>query len=150
MAKNTVKTYEDFDVNTVGSFVLTTDNLAELQRTRVLLIEDDRTTRRMVRRSLGTYCEIIESFNAGCGISNFINFSPDIVFLDLDLPDHDGHHVLEWIMHNDPGAYVVLFSGNCDAANVDRAMNNGAQGYVPKPFDTGSMLHHVFCCPKLH
>lgn len=150
MAKNTVKTYDDFDVNTVGSFELTTEKLAELQRTRVLLIEDDRTTRRMVMRSLGSYCEIIESFSAGCGIANFINFSPDIVFLDLELPDHDGHHVLEWIMYNDPGAYVVLFSANCDAKNVDRAMNNGAQGYVPKPFDTGSMLHHVFCCPKLH
>lgn len=125
-------------------------DLQSLQRTRVLLIEDDRTTRRMVARSVGSYCHLTEAFNSGMGISKYKNFDPDIVFLDLELPDDNGHNTLKWIMHNDPGAHVVLFSGSCNSHNVGKAMNNGAKGYVPKPFNASLMMYHICQCPKLH
>lgn len=125
-------------------------NLLHLQKTRVLLIEDDRTTRRIVSRSIGPYCNLTEATNAGQGISKFINFAPDIVFLDLELPDRDGHQILKWMMHNDPGAYVILFTGNCDTYNIHKASKNGAKGYIPKPFDKHLMMFHIRKCPKLH
>ncbi len=133
--------------------LLSNDNclgIASLQATRVLLIEDDRTTRRLVSKAIGNYCNLTEANNAGQGISKYKNFNPDIVFLDLELPDDNGHNILKWIVHNDPGAYVVLFSGSCDTHNVKKAINNGAKGYVPKPFDAGRMMYYICQCPKLH
>ena len=138
---------------TENSALLSNDNYADLQnlkKTRVLLIEDDRTTRRMVSNAIGHYCDLTEAFNAGKGVSKFQNFDPDIVFLDLELPDHNGHKILKWIMYNDPGAYVVLFSGNCDQYNVQKAMDNGARGFVPKPFDVNLMMYYICQCPKMH
>lgn len=133
--------------------ILSNDNYADLQtlkRTRVLLIEDDRTTRRMVSKAIGDYCEVMEAFTAGSGVAKFQNFDPDIVFLDLELPDDNGHNTLKWIMYNDPGAHVVLFSGNCDRHNVSKAIDNGARGFVPKPFDVNLMMYYICQCPKLH
>lgn len=124
--------------------------LQSLQKTRVLLIEDDRTTRRMVTRAIGDYCNLIEAVDAGKGMSKYINFAPDIVLLDLELPDENGHNILQWIMRNDPGAYVVLFSGSCDSYNVRKATDNGAKGYIPKPFDVNRIMHYINQCPKLH
>lgn len=120
------------------------------QKARVLLIEDDRTTRRMVSKAIGEYCNLIEASSAGNGAAKYINFNPDIVFLDLELPDNNGHNVLEWIMYNDPGAHVVLFSGSCNDYNVQKALHNGAKGYVSKPFDVDLMIHYISNCPKLH
>lgn len=125
-------------------------DLASLRRTRVLLVEDDRTTRRLVSKAIGDYCDLVEAFNAGGAATKYQKLAPDIVFLDLELPDHNGHHLLQWIKRNDPGAYVVLFSGNCDRFNIRKAMNNGAQGYIAKPFDSNLMMRHICQCPKLH
>lgn len=133
--------------------ILSNDNYTDmnaLRNTRVLLIEDDRTTRRMVSKAIGDYCDLTEAFDAGKGVNKFIHFDPDIVFLDLELPDNNGHNILEWIMWNDPGAYVVLFSGKCDEYNVQKAMNNGAMGFVPKPFSPERMMSYILQCPKLH
>lgn len=121
-----------------------------LGKARVLLIEDDRTMHRMVSKSIGHYCDLIEAFNAGSGIAKYKNFDPDIVFLDLDLPDDSGHNILTWIIRNDPGAYVVLFSGHCDSDNLVKAMKNGAKGHVPKPFNSDLMMRYICECPKLH
>lgn len=124
--------------------------LQNLQKTRVLLIEDDRTTRRMVSKAIGDYCNLIEAYSAGKGIARYKSFDPDIVFLDLQLPDDNGHNTLKWIMYNDPGAHVVLFSGNCTRHNITKAMNNGAKGYVSKPFNANLMMYYICQCPKLH
>ena len=121
-----------------------------LHKTRVLLIDDDRIMQRIVKKALGEYCQLIEAGNAGNGIAKYKHFAPDIVFLDLELPDDNGLHILEWIMRNDPGAYVVLFSGHCDHRNVQRAIEHGAKGYIPKPFKKALMMYHICRCPKLH
>lgn len=122
----------------------------DFDHANVLLIEDDRSTRRLVAAALDGHCSYHEAPSAGKGISEYVNQIPDIVFLDLELPDGDGHSLLKWIMQNDPAAYVVLFSGNCDAENVRKAMRNGAKGYIPKPFDASLMMYYIHQCPKFH
>lgn len=117
---------------------------------RVLLIEDDRTTRRMVAKSLKDHCELYEAPDASQGISAYNAFDPDLVFMDIELPDGDGQQLLEWITHNDPGAFVVMFSGHSDNNHVMDSIDSGAKGFVSKPFDLEKMLYFIKMCPKLH
>ena len=117
---------------------------------RVLLIEDDRLTRRMVAASLKDHCDLVEAPSASQGITAYNALMPDLVFMDIELPDGDGQRLLDWMTRNDPGAFVVMFSGHHDTDNVMRSIDSGAKGFVSKPFDLNKMLHFIKICPKLH
>lgn len=60
--------------------------------------------------------------------------NPDIglILLDLTLPDRDGFSVLEEIRDHHPAMSIVVLSAVQDSANVSRALNMGASGYIPK------------------
>ena len=117
---------------------------------RVLLIEDDRTTRAMVKSALEKHCCFVEAPNMSQGITLYNYMLPDIVFLDIELPDGDGNDLLHWMLRNDPGAYVVMFSGYSHTSNVIESMNTGAKGFVSKPFDIRRMLYFIDRCPRVH
>ncbi|MCF8495137.1 MAG: response regulator [Alphaproteobacteria bacterium] len=117
---------------------------------RVLLIEDDRTTRHLVTAALQDHCELIDVPDASQGISAYNAFQPDIVFLDIELPDGNGQDLLTWMLRNDPGAFVVMFSGHSHRDNVIKSVETGAKGFVAKPFNPQHMLHFIQLCPKLH
>lgn len=125
-------------------------DLFTLQQTKVLLIDDDRTTRRMVSMAIGNYCNLAEAINARGGLTKLMEFEPHIVFLDLDLPDDTGHNILRWIVKNKPDIRVVLFSGYCDTDNLDLAVKHGAHGYVAKPFNPELMMRHICRSPRPH
>lgn len=122
----------------------------EDRQARVLLIEDDRTTRRFVASSLAGHCELIEAADASAGISSYNTFRPDIVLMDIELPDGNGQTLLNWITHNDPAAFIVMFSGHSDTDNVMESIESGAKGFISKPFDVSKMLHFISICPKVH
>ncbi len=125
----------------------------ENRKPRVLLIEDDRTTRTLVSQSLEPYCQMVTARDASEGVEKFMSTEPDLVFLDIGLPDASGHNVLDWMLWNDPEANVVVFSGNSDMQNMSRAMDHGAKGFVAKPFVKKHLLRYITECPqhkKLH
>src|SRR5690606_22132763 len=71
-------------------------DLNEGKAARVLLIEDDRSTRRMIAASLKDHCDLTEAPNASQGITAYNALEPDLVFLDIELPDGDGQSILKW------------------------------------------------------
>ncbi len=79
---------------------------------KVLLIEDDPIASWMVSNALQDECEFSAVSSVSKTFSIYNTYQPDVVFLDINLPDGSGTSVLEWIMRNDPGACVVMFSGN--------------------------------------
>ena len=113
------------------------------ERVKVLLVEDDPVTRWMVRNALKQDCEFITAPTANKAFALYNSYQPDIVFLDIGLPDKSGHDVLEWIMRNDPGACVVMFSSNDNLDNITNALEEGATGFVKKPFLKESLLHYI-------
>ncbi|MCC7305672.1 MAG: response regulator [Alphaproteobacteria bacterium] len=118
--------------------------------TRVLLIEDDRSTRRRVKAELEGRCQLLEAATASQGITSYNAFKPDIVFMDIELPDGNGQDLAAWVLRNDPGAFVVMFSGHSETGNVVRSAELGVKGFVSKPFDLRKMLYFIEMCPKLH
>ena len=125
-------------------------NIAKLQQTKVLLIDDDRTTRRMVAMAIGDFCDLQQAIDARGALVKIEEFEPRVVFLDIDLPDDNGYNVLKWITRNKPDTHVVMFSGHCDEADIKRANENGARGYVTKPFCPSNMIRHLFDSSALH
>ena len=113
------------------------------ENTKVLLVEDDPVTRWMVRNTLKHECDFATAPTANKAFGMYSSYQPDIVFLDINLPDGNGHAVLEWIMRNDPGACVVMFSSNDNLDNISGALEEGASGFIAKPFLKEQLLHYV-------
>lgn len=117
---------------------------------KVLLVEDDPVTRWMVRTALKDECCLATAHDAGKAISAYQTFRPDMVLLDINLPDRDGRAVMESIRHNDPGAWIVMFSSNDSPENISRSIEGGARGFIAKPFTREKILRYLHECPMAH
>ncbi len=109
----------------------------------VMVVEDDPLTRRLVTGAFKEKYALITAANAEIAVANYLLYAPDIVFLDIGLPDVSGLEVLHRIMASDPDAYVVMFSGNSYLDNVTAALGIGASGFVAKPFKKEKMQHYI-------
>lgn len=109
----------------------------------VMVVDDDALTRRLVANIFKTEYALITAANAQEAVSNYLLHAPDIVFLDIGLPDASGFDVLHQIMDCDPEAYVIMFSGNSYLDNVNLALSAGACGFVAKPFKKDKMRHYI-------
>lgn len=109
-------------------------------RLSILIIEDQMFSRHLLTESLKKHHSTLSAENACEGLNLYMLNAPDIVFLDIELPDHDGFYVLERILKTDPTAFVVMTTANNLADDVKRAIGKGAKGYIVKPF-TKTKVH---------
>jgi DNA-binding NtrC family response regulator len=58
----------------------------------------------------------------------------------------NGHVILQEIVSFDPDAFVVILSGNSFKENIIAALEDGAQGFVTKPFTKDKLLHYIESC----
>jgi two-component system KDP operon response regulator KdpE len=110
------------------------------QKLIVLVIEDEAQIRRLLRVCLERNgYEVVEAPTGDEGISQAIRYQPDVVLLDLGLPDMEGLEVLkrlrEW---SRVPVFVVSVRGRED--DKITALDNGANDYLTKPFSTGELL----------
>ncbi len=123
------------------------DKTPRLGDPKVLLIEDDPVTRWMVRLALKSECVLATAQDAGKAVSLYLSYRPDMVLLDIGLPGRDGKELLVRLMKIDPGAYVVMFSSQDTAQNVVETIQNGARGFISKPFSRNKLMEYVHACP---
>ncbi len=107
----------------------------------ILYIEDDPT----VRTSVSTYLrragfEVAECGTGREGLEEYVRSEPDVVLLDLNLPDISGFDVLEHILPL--GGTVIVLTGSGDIPTAVEAMQAGAENFLTKPVDM-SHLHAV-------
>lgn len=117
--------------------------LSKSGQIKAMLVEDDPVTRWMARHALKEECRLATAPTANAAFNLYASWQPDIIFLDINLPDQNGLAVLEWIMRNDPGARVIMFSGAHNIDSIAGALEKGASGFVAKPFFKESLLHYV-------
>jgi two-component system KDP operon response regulator KdpE len=106
----------------------------------ILIIDDDDQIRRFLRASLtANGYLVIEAANAADGERRARADRPDLILLDLGLPDRDGIDVLK-----DLRAWtkvpVIILSARGEEASKVKALDLGADDYVTKPFGTGELL----------
>lgn len=110
---------------------------------RILIIDDELQIRRLLSVGIGAYkYEIFEAVNGQEGLEGVIKYKPDLVILDLSLPDLDGLEVLrrmrEW-----SSVPVIILSAKDQEKDKIEALNNGADDYVSKPFGMGELVARI-------
>jgi len=103
----------------------------------LLFVEDDEPTRQLLQLSalsLQSGCKVFLASTGKEGIQKYFEYTPDVIFLDIQLPDTTGLDMLRFIQQKDPAAYVVMLSANATSTNVQKALAMGAKGFVAKPF----------------
>lgn len=108
------------------------------QPIRVLLIDDSPIIRLGLRSALEDYADIRIEGEAGSatdGIAAVAKHKPDVVLLDLHLPDKSGLQACRELLALRPRTKVLILTSNSNERNVQEAMAAGAQGYLLKDND---------------
>lgn len=119
------------------------------EKPTVLLIDDDAFSRKIVSNALGETFTIHTGGDGWQAITHYLREAPDIVFLDIEMPDVNGHEILGKIFDLDPAAYVVMLSGYGHQDNIVRAIQRGAKGFIGKPFTRDKLFHYIHQCPSI-
>ena len=105
----------------------------------ILLVEDDSAIRTALTRSLTDRGHAVTSEPSGmAGLQAAVDGSPDIVLLDLGLPDVDGLQLLS-MLRAVSTVPVLVVTARDDGSDIVRALDAGADDYVVKPFDVNQL-----------
>jgi two-component system KDP operon response regulator KdpE len=110
---------------------------------RVLVVDDEPEIRRFLRASLKTHQhEVFEAENGADALSAVRNAHPDLIILDLGLPDIDGVEVTRRVREWSEIPIIILSVRNREAEKIG-ALNAGADDYLTKPFGVGELLARI-------
>lgn len=112
----------------------TASDTAELSdRPRVVIAEDFVLIQQNIRSALQKRCDVVATVEDGASALAAVNtHSPDVLLLDVSLPDMSGFAVLEQLARTNAPVRVILVTAHGDRTYVDRAFEVGAKGYVLK------------------
>jgi len=113
------------------------------KKIKVLIVEDNRFSSELVYEIIGRGYTRYIARTGEEGVNLYTLHSPDIVFLDIDLPDISGLKVLEKIKKMNKEAYVVMISGHGTKNNIEKAIENDVKGFLGKPFSRGKIIEHI-------
>jgi two-component system KDP operon response regulator KdpE len=110
---------------------------------RILVIDDEAAIRKFVRIGLTAQsCEVIEADSGAAGLRLVSARSPDLVVLDLGLPDVEGQDVIEAIRAVSAAPIIVLSVRAAEREKIE-ALDHGASDYVTKPFSLGELAARI-------
>jgi two-component system KDP operon response regulator KdpE len=115
---------------------------------KVLVIDDEPPIRKLLRMGLRSQgYDIIEAGNGKAALE-LMGEAPDLVILDLGLPDIQGHDLLRTIRSRNESVPVVVLSSRGDEAGKVQALDLGADDYVTKPFGMDELLARMRAAPR--
>jgi two-component system KDP operon response regulator KdpE len=112
-------------------------------QSKILIVEDDQVILRFLALALKTNgYDVIDARNGLLGINLFISHNPDLVLLDLGLPDIEGMEVIKEIRKISDKPIIIISARDRDLDKIE-ALDNGANDYITKPFNIGEVLARV-------
>ncbi len=112
-------------------------------RQQILLIEDEKNIGNFIESILtGQDYKVLRAFNGNSGLAIFSSHGPDLVLLDLGLPDIDGMDVIEQIRKFSAVPIIVLSARTKEEEKV-KALDAGADDYLTKPFGSEELLARI-------
>jgi two-component system, OmpR family, KDP operon response regulator KdpE len=110
---------------------------------KVLVIDDEPPIRKLLRMGLSTQgYQTIDAPNGRAAL-DLVSSSPDLVILDLGLPDIQGHELLRMIRARNESIPIIVLSSRGDEAGKVQALDFGADDYVTKPFGMDELVARV-------
>lgn len=111
---------------------------------RVLIADDDPAIRRLLRISLrANGYEVAEKGMGAAALAEIRRRVPDLVLLDLDLPDVDGNTVIHGLREAGLAVPIIVLTERTNEASKVTALDLGADDYVTKPFGMGELLARI-------
>jgi two-component system, OmpR family, response regulator len=110
---------------------------------KILIVDDDPSIRTLIHRFLAKQDYQIESAEDGkSAMTIFEQFNPDLVILDVNLPDATGYTLCQ-DMQTRTGVFVLMLTSRADEADKIKGFNQGADDYLTKPFSLGELEMRV-------
>ena len=112
---------------------------------KILLVDDAAFMRKMIKDTLSKngYTELFEAVDGADAVEKFGEIGPDLVIMDITMPNMDGLEALKAIRAKDGGANVVMCSAMGQESMVMDAVRSGAKDFLVKPFKPDRALKTV-------
>lgn len=114
-----------------------------MNKAEILIIDDEPQIRRLLDITLQSNGYAVkQAVSAKEGLIMAANHPPELILLDLGLPDESGHNVLQKLRKWYTGPVIIL-SVQKNEEDIIKALDNGANDYLSKPFRTGELLARI-------
>lgn len=112
---------------------------------KILLVDDAAFMRKMIKDTLSKngYTDLHEAVDGADAVEKFTELKPDLVIMDITMPNMDGLEALKAIRAKDSGANVVMCSAMGQESMVMDAVRSGAKDFIVKPFKGERVLKTV-------
>ncbi len=129
---------------------LTFSDIRATRRENVIVVaDDDMYLRTLVKKGLGANYTVFEVADGGQVLDAYKKSIPDVLFLDIHMPNMDGTNVLQQILAFDPNAYIVMLSADSSRENVEITAQKGARAFLTKPFTKERLQECLNKCPTI-
>lgn len=111
----------------------------------LLIVDDSNIIRNKIARALGSYGLEIAGMapNGEKALQIFNETRPQVVTMDLTMPEMDGIECIRKLHAIDPGVRILVVSALADKATAIQALKEGAQGFLCKPFTEGELTDAI-------
>jgi two-component system chemotaxis response regulator CheY len=112
---------------------------------KILLVDDAAFMRKVIKDTLSKngYTELFEAVDGADAVAKFDEIKPDLVIMDITMPNMDGLEALKAIREKDSNASVVMCSAMGQETMVMDAVRSGAKDFIVKPFKPDRILKTV-------
>jgi excisionase family DNA binding protein len=110
----------------------------------VLVVDDDSRLREFIRVNLEMEGYTVrEAESADAGLAAIEDQAPDLVLLDVMMPNVNGWEMLQRMQERHGSIPVIMFSGKVDEQSLSQAAERGARGFLGKPFDPQQLIERA-------
>jgi len=115
-----------------------------MNNAEILIIDDEPQIRKLLKITLESNdYKVVLAETGKEGVHLVANHTPDLVILDLGLPDKSGHLVLKDLREWYDKSIIILSVQDDETTDIIKALDNGASDYLTKPFRTGELLARI-------
>lgn len=111
----------------------------------VLLVDDSLVAHQVLQEMLegGGYAVVGNAYDGDQAVKLYLELRPDVVLLDIIMPQKDGLATLKEILQHDANAAVIMATSFGTADAVEQALDSGAKGFVQKPYDRDNLMQQL-------
>ena len=112
---------------------------------KILLVDDAAFMRKVIKDTLSKngYTELFEAVDGADAVEKFSEINPDLVIMDITMPNMDGLEALKAMRAKNSSANIVMCSAMGQEAMVIEAIQSGAKDFIVKPFQAERVLEAV-------
>ncbi len=112
---------------------------------KILIVDDSVMSRNKLRAILESADHVIigEACDGSEAFEKYEALLPDLVTMDITMPNVDGITVLKDIMHHYPLAKVIMITALGKSTKILEALNAGAKNYITKPYEDGQIIDSI-------